>query len=309
MLILIIIMTTSQFFYNTINNNKPRKDTTIKQYVRTLLKLIDNLNIDNKDNLNDISFLQDTKSIDDFINKIETISTKRNFYTAILSLMKVNENDKLYLHYKLKEQQLNNSQSKLYDTNKMNDKKTEKYNSINKQDIDNMITTLLKENMIQDYILLSLIYNYGYRNEISNLQFISLKDFNKLTPTETKDNNYLVIGTKIFRISRFRFKTDKKYGQIDNDIDNKKLRNVMKKYVKTIDTPYLFVNKDNSHYTNQQVSNRLSYLTKKYLGTDITGNMIVKISLQDYSKSNNELKEKARIRGHSQAVQSKVYIQ
>jgi hypothetical protein len=309
MLILIIIMTTSQFFYNTINNNKPRKDTTIKQYVRTLLKLIDNLNIDNKDNLNDISFLQDTKSIDDFINKIETISTKRNFYTAILSLMKVNENDKLYLHYKLKEQQLNNSQSKLYDTNKMNDKKTEKYNSINKQDIENMITTLLKENMIQDYILLSLIYNYGYRNEISNLQFISLKDFNKLTPTETKDNNYLVIGTKIFRISRFRFKTDKKYGQIDNDIDNKKLRNVMKKYVKTIDAPHLFVNKDNSHYTNQQVSNRLSYLTKKYLGTDITGNMIVKISLQDYSKSNNELKEKARIRGHSQAVQSKVYIQ
>jgi hypothetical protein len=302
-------MTTSQFLYDTINNNKPRKDTTIKQYVRTLLKLIDNLSIDDKNEITNISFLQDTKSIDKFINTIETISTKRNFYTAILSLMKVNENDKLYLHYKLKETQLNNSQSKLYDTNKMNDKKTEKYNSINKQDIENMITKLLKENMIQDYILLSLIYNYGYRNEISNLQTITLKDFKKLTPTETKDNNYLVIGTKTFRISRFRFKTDKKYGQIDNDIDNKKLRNVMKKYIADRDNPYLFTNKDNSHYTNQQVSNRLSYLTKKYLGTDITGNMIVKISLQDYSKSNNELKEKARIRGHSQSVQSQVYIQ
>tara|TARA_R110000744_G_scaffold294024_2_gene404305 strand:- start:1065 stop:1970 length:906 start_codon:yes stop_codon:yes gene_type:complete len=298
---------TKKLLQDIIYNNKPRKDTTINQYVRTLMKLLQNINI-TKD-ITNTDFLQDTKSIDTYINTIETISTKRNYYTAILSLMKVNENDKLYLHYKLKETQLNNKQGKLYDTNKMNDKKTTKYNSVSKTDIENMINTLLKENMIQDYILLSLIYNYGYRNEISNLQAITLKDFKRLTEDETKDNNYLVYGSKIFKISRFRFKTDKKYGQIDNDIDNKKLKNVMKKYINTIDTPFLFTNKDNSHYTNQQISNRLSYLTKKYLNTDITGNMIVKISLQDYSKSNKELKEKARIRGHSQAVQSQVYIQ
>ena len=302
-------MTTSQFLKDTINSIKQRKDTTINQYVRTLIKLIDNLNIDNKNEIKNISFLQDTKSIDNYINTIETISTKRNYYTAILSLMKVNENDKLYLHYKLKEQQLNNSQAKLYDTNKMNDKKTEKYNSLNKSQIENMINQLLKDNMIQDYILMKLIYLYGYRNEISNLQSISLKDFKRLTDTETKDNNYLVIGSKTFKISRFRFKTDKKYGLIENDINDKKLKSVIKKYITNRDNPYLFVNKDNSHYTNQQVSNRLSYLTKKYMGIDITGNMIHKISLQDYSQSNNELKEKARIRGHSQAIQSKVYIQ
>ena len=304
-------MNTEQFFNDIITHNKPRKQTTINQYIRTLKKLISNLNIKNKENINSLDFLQDTKSIDDFINTLETISTKRNFYTAILSLMKVNENDKLYLHYKLKEQQLNNSQAKLYETNKMNDKKTEKYNSVSKDDIEKLRNILLKEDMIQDYILLSLIYLYRYRNEISNLQVISLKDFKRLTDNETKDNNFLVNGTKIFRISRFRFKTDKKYGQIDNDITDKKLRNVMKNYIKNKDNenPYLFTNKDGTHYTNQQVSNRLSYLTKKYLNTDITGNMIVKISLEKYSQSNKELKEIARIRGHSQAVQSQVYIQ
>tara|TARA_R110000803_G_scaffold210033_1_gene280825 strand:+ start:219 stop:1130 length:912 start_codon:yes stop_codon:yes gene_type:complete len=295
------------YLYNIIKSNKDtRKDTTINQYVRSIIKITDNLNLTD---IKSLEFLQDTKSIDKFINTIQTISTKRNLYTALLSLIKVNEEDKLYLHYKLKETGLNNKQSKLYDTNKMNDKKTEKYKSISKTDIENMINTLLKENQLQDYILLSLIYNYGYRNEISNLQAITLKDFKRLTPTETKDNNYLVYGSKIFKISRFRFKTDKKYGQIDNDIDNKKLRNVIKKYINTIDTPYLFTNKDTSHYTNQQISNRLSYLTKKYMNTDITGNMIYKISLNDYINTNNKLKEKARIRGQSQSVQSQVYIQ
>jgi|DEB0MinimDraft_10_1074344.scaffolds.fasta_scaffold11337_1 hypothetical protein len=301
-------MTTTQFFKDIIiSNNSNRKETTINQYVRTLIKLIDNLNI--KKDIFDLSFLNDTDMIDNYINSIETISTKRNYYTAILSLLKVNENDKLYLHYKLKEQQLNNKQSKLYDTNKMNDKKTEKFNQLDKSKLEDMINQLLKDNMIQDYILMKLIFLYGYRNEISNLQFINLKDFNRLTDTETKDNNYLVIGSKTFRISRFRFKTDKKYGRIDNDITDKKLKSIIKKYITNRDNPYLFTNKDNSHYTNQQVSNRLSYLTKKYLGIDITGNMIHKISLEDYSQSNNELKEKARIRGHSQAIQSKVYIQ
>lgn len=296
-----------QLLNDIISTNKPnRKQTTINQYTRTLLKLIDNLKL--KD-INDISFIQDTKSIDKYINSLETISTKRNFYTAILSLLKVNENDKLYLHYKLKEQQLNNSQMKLYESNKMNDKKTAKYQSVSKQQLEDMINQLLKDNMIQDYILMKLIYLYGYRNEISNLQAITLKDFKRLTDNETKDNNYLVYGTKIFKISRFRYKTDKKYGLIENDINDKKLRNVMKKYIKDLDTPYLFTNKDNSHYTNQQITNRLSYLTKKYLNTEISTGMIYKISLNDFIDTNNQLKEKARIRGHSQAIQSQVYIQ
>jgi hypothetical protein len=296
-----------QLLNDIISTNKPnRKQTTINQYSRTLLKLIQNLKL--KD-INDISFIQDTKSIDNYINSLDTISTKRNIYTAILSLLKVNENDKLYLHYKLKEQQLNNSQMKLYESNKMNDKKTEKYNSITKPQLEDMINQLLKDNMIQDYILMKLIYLYGYRNEISNLQVISLKDFKRLTDNETKDNNFLVYGTKIFRISRFRYKTDKKYGQIDNDITDKKLRNVMKKYIEDLETPYLFTNKDNKHYTNQQITNRLSYLTKKYLKTDISTGMIYKISLNDFIDTNNQLKEKARIRGHSQAIQSQVYIQ
>ena len=296
-----------QILKDIILSNKPnRKETTINQYSRTLLKLIQNLKL--KD-INDISFIQDTKSIDNYINSLDTISTKRNIYTAILSLLKVNENDKLYLHYKLKEQQLNNSQMKLYESNKMNDKKTEKYNSITKEQLENMINQLLNDNLIQDYILMKLIYLYGYRNEISNLQVISLKDFKRLTDNETKDNNYLVYGTKIFRISRFRYKTDKKYGQIDNDITDKKLRNVMKKFIEDLETPYLFTNKDLSHYTNQQITNRLSYLTKKYLKTDISTGMIYKISLNDFIDTNNQLKEKARIRGHSQAIQSQVYIQ
>lgn len=296
-----------QLLNDIISTNKPnRKQTTINQYTRTIMKLIDNLKL--KD-INDISFIQDTKSIDKYINSLETISTKRNFYTAILSLLKVNENDKLYLHYKLKEQQLNNSQMKLYESNKMNDKKTAKYQSVSKQQLEDMINQLLKDNMIQDYILMKLIYLYGYRNEISNLQAITLKDFKRLTDNETKDNNYLVYGTKIFKISRFRYKTDKKYGLIENDINDKKLRNVMKKYIKDLDTPYLFTNKDNSHYTNQQITNRLSYLTKKYLNTEISTGMIYKISLNDFIDTNNQLKEKARIRGHSQAIQSQVYIQ
>ena len=89
------------YLYNIIKSNKDtRKDTTINQYVRSIIKITDNLNLTD---IKSLEFLQDTKSIDKFINTIQTISTKRNLYTALLSLIKVNEEDKLYLHYKLKE--------------------------------------------------------------------------------------------------------------------------------------------------------------------------------------------------------------
>lgn len=299
---------TKDIFYEIIkNNNTQRKDTTINLYLKNLMKLIDTLNVKEED-INNLSFLNDTKSIDKYVNSFTTISTQRNIYTAILSLLN-DKQDKRYLYYKLKETQLNNKQSKLYEQNKMNETKTEKYNQLSKSQIEGLLDNLLKNNEIQDYILLSLIYHYNYRNEISNLQVIDLKDFKRLTDTETKDNNYLVIGTKITKIVRFKYKTDKKYGSIENDIDIKKLKNIIKKYVKTLDSPYLFTNTDKSHYTNHQVSNRVRYITKKYLNIEVSPNLITKISLEEYSKMNNELKEKARIRGHSQAVQSKVYIQ
>lgn len=299
---------TQQFLFKLIKSNKPnRKDTTTNQYVRSNIKVLNGIDYKDKDKLNNIDFVNDTETIDKYINTLTTISTKRNLYTAILSLMKVNEDDKIYTHYKKKEKEGNDKQMKLYEEDNMNEKKTEKYNSITTTDIKNMLNQLLKDKDIENYILISLFYHYGYRNEISGLQYIPLKDFKRLTTNQTKDNNYLVEGSKIFKIVRYRFKTDKKYGKIENDITDKKLRNVMKKYVKTLNTDYLFT-KNNKHLTNQQITDRLRYITKKYMKVDISSSMIYKINLDQYRKTNEILKEKARVRGHSQSTQSLVYI-
>jgi len=302
--------TTKQYLYDVIKSRKDnRKDTTINQYVRSIIKVLKGIEYKNMDKIKSLQFLNDTKSIDTFINTIETISTKRNLYTALLSLIKINEDDKIYSHYKKKEQEGNDNQKKLYDNEKMNEKKTDKYNSTSSKDIIKLMNTLLKEEDYMNYIMISLIYHYGYRNEISSLQVISLKEFKRLKEDERRDNNYLVVGSKTFKIVRYKYKTDKHYGAIENDIDDKKLRNVMKKYIKSIDTKYLFTDKKGNVFNNQQITDRLRYITKKYLNIEITGTLIYKLNMEQYIKHNEELKEKARIRGHSQQVQSSIYIQ
>lgn len=84
---------------------------------------------------------------------------------------------------------------------------------------------------------------------------------------------------------------------IDNYILDKKLR-----------TGYLFPGE--TGLSSAQLSARLQNIGKKYLDTKypITPTMIVKLSNKKYSKQNEELKEKAKNRGHSADIQSKIYI-
>ena len=84
---------------------------------------------------------------------------------------------------------------------------------------------------------------------------------------------------------------------VDNYILDKKLR-----------TGYMFPGQ--SGLSSAQLSARLQNIGKKYLDTKypITPTMIVKLSNKKYSKQNQELKEKAKNRGHSADIQSKIYI-
>ena len=298
-----------EFLIDIIKKNKPtRKDTTNEQYVRVIIKILSL--IDYKDKLSNLDFMKNKEKIDTAIDGLPfAVSTKRNYYTALLSLLLVNETDPLYNHYKKMEKSGNDAQFKLYE-NKINDpQKQEKLDNTSEEDVIKLLEILLVNGDTKDYILFSLIYNYGYRNEISNLQVIQLKPFNKLSNVDKKGNNYLVIGSKRVFVSRNHYKTEDTYGEIENTVDNKQLKKQLKLYIDVLDDDYLFREKDGKIMTPHQLTNRLRYVSKKYIGVEISSTLLYKISMKKFKVINEELSKKAKTRGHSANTQSQVYIQ
>jgi hypothetical protein len=120
-----------EHFANIIKENKPnRKDTTVNQYARSIIKIQSGIGYETP--VTDLSFLDDTDKVDTYIDTLPAISTRRNLYTAILSLStKANWND-AFRHYKRKEREGNNKQFELYTTDNMSEKKTKKYNAVTK---------------------------------------------------------------------------------------------------------------------------------------------------------------------------------
>ena len=285
-----------------IKSNKPNlKETSLNLYENNLNKL--NKYINNNKNI--LENIKNKNLVIDTINKnYTTTSSRRNIYTAILSILK--QNNKLYTDYKTLEQGLNNLQNKMYINNDINPKKKKKIDEIDEDDIDYLLSVLLKNDELENYLIFKLVYTYGFRNEISNLKIIQIKNYNKLVESVKNINNYLVFGSKALFIVRNIYKTSGTYGEVVTQIQNKELKKYLKKYIvilKKKNDIYLFNN-----LTSNQFSNRMRYISNKYLGVEISGNLLYKISNKKYSKNKQELGEKARNRGHSIQTQSLVYI-
>lgn len=290
-----------------IKKVKPQiKDSSIKQYLSALISLHKKYTNTDTDLITNWNYLYDIDKVLEIL-KDKSITTQRNNYSAILTILNSEEPKKYELidKYGGLVQSLNKQQKENYDNNVISHKKEEKYN-INLKDIETLINKYRKENP-QLSLLLFIILLYGTRNEVSNLKFISVKPYNRLTEEEKLKNNYLVYGTKTMKLSRGEYKTNKKYSVIVSDITNKKLRRDINKYIevnKLTDENNIFFRDTNGNPLN---SNNLSKLllreTKKELGIGISTSDIIKIHIQSLDNETMEkLKELSKNRGTSISV-------
>tara|TARA_Y100001963_G_scaffold79085_1_gene109777 strand:- start:154 stop:570 length:417 start_codon:yes stop_codon:yes gene_type:complete len=133
-------------------------------------------------------------------------------------------------------------------------------------------------------------------------------DFKKLKDEEKQGNNYLVMGSKKILLVRYDFKTNKKYKEIINEIDDKKLEKEIRSYVKTLKSDNVFEYKG-EQLTSKKLTNILLYQSKKLVGVPLSTTMLAKSILSEkYSSNLKAQKEDAKNRGHSVNVQNKVYV-
>ncbi len=183
--------------------------------------------------------------------------------------------------------------------------------------VTEMIDKMKEDGHVEEALIVQILMTYPYRAEVGSLDYVTLKSYNKLVKdAEGKENlkgNYLVVGSrgKMF-VSRSAYKTFVNYGTIVNDIEDKKLKSAIHKYIReqkpAPNTPMF-----PSMTSNQDVSKKLNYLTKKYTGISLGPAALVKIMLssapfKDLADAADYLKEMSRIRGTALSTLQDVYL-
>jgi len=312
-----------------LKNRPSRKFKTNEQYALRLSKLAR----DSKQT--DKIFLQDT----DFVFKAlenKPVTTKANILTAIIDYLLIeNENPEVIKMYKERKQ---TNQDKYYQENEKGaliGKQADNYVPYDEllsyyDKIEDEITKYKYETNDEypsrEYlnlrILLRLYLLYPSRNEYSNLELISLRDFKKI---KYLMKNYIVVpGRSAPFLSINEYKTSAKYKEKRTNITDPKLKQLILFHKKKFGLGNMFHNQSGKQYDNVDISKLLSKYSKRYLGKSISTTLMYKIIIQkvgqqfhkaleedndeDAEKYRKELAEFARIRGHARNTQKQIYI-
>ena len=284
------------------------KENSIIQYIRVLRNYHKLVNL--SDDWIDWNWIKFNEHV---LKDVSSLSSKRNYYNSILPLIKSFSIQKIpgtenldllqeQVKYGTAIQNLNKNVKELSDNNIISDKKLEKHH-VNFRQVEEFVDELRLKKQYQNSLLLFLMSEYKFRNEISSFKWISLKDFNKKTSHLKDLSNYIVIGSKRMFISRGQFKTDKVHGRTETEIENKKLRSDIKKYIKTLDDDIMFKNNKGEMYSNADLSQKIGRLTKDKFGVSLGTSSINALYLESLDNDTmNKLKELSKNRGTSIGV-------
>ena len=312
-----------------ITNEKPNlKPSSISQYVRCLMTLEKSyhypedtripLSNDTIEYIKGIKYenIMDLYKDEKVVNMLLSnyhFTTARNYYTAIITLLEGEnnpENKPLINKYSNIVKNSNDEYKKENESGIISLKQSDNFVSV--ETIDTLIHKL-KTYDKKGYILFSILKHHHLRNEIATLEIIKLQQYKKLKAPDKRDKNYMVVGTKKLFISRNGYKTDKKYGEIVFEITDKKLNKEVRNYIKGLDgNEEMFSFPDINGEGNdkkKQLSNYMSYVSKKFIGSKISTTILAKIMLSSKYLENKQAQEKdAKERGHSVSVENDVYI-
>jgi len=303
----------------TIKKSRPTiKDSTIKSYEANLNKLKKLFDTDN------YSFL---KNIDEVMDKIgdKHFTTIRNYLNAIIILLlALNHDDKyndLIKEYQSKRDDLNKQYEDENATGKISEKQEK--NFIPYEDLVKMINKMgddlkgfkkkelsAKDKMLlQIYIIFQIHIRLPMRNDLSQMEAITKRAYNKLSIEDKKAKNYLVVEKgKMFMVLN-KFKTSSKYEELKFDIP-KDLERLLRSYLKINGMGVMFKSSTGKALSRNQISQLLIKYSKKYTdGKSISTTILRKIILSHkFGDLKKEQEEMSKITGHSVETMNKVYI-
>ena len=296
------------------------KDNSVKMYVSNLEKLKKLFNTDNYD------FLKDEKKVLDKLSNLSD-NTIRNYLNAVLIyLMAINDKGKLDEEVKVYTK-LRDDLNKKYEDNQAsgNISEKQKANFVDINEIYKMIETMGKEikdkkikkkedltakdkTLLMVYIIFNIYVRLPMRNDIAGMEAISKRQYNKLSETEKKEKNFLVVEKNKMTMILNKYKTSKKYEENKIDIP-KDLEKLLRLYIRINGMGVLFTTSTGNPLSRNALSQLLIKTTKKYMDKSISTTMLRKIYLSSkYSDVKDEMAKDAKVMGHSVDTQQKIYI-
>jgi integrase len=306
-----------------IKKNRPNlKENTIKQYLT---------------NLNKLKSLFDSKDFD-FLNKPMQVKEKishlhhtsqRNHYNAIIVLLnslKKEDKDfeKLLEEYGKVRDELNDKYSDEQASGIISDK--QKNNFVDISEVNKMIETMgqeikslnlkkKKDNiskkekaLLQNYLLFNIYTRIPLRNDVSGMETITKRAYNKLSEEDKKSKNYLVLEKNNMFFVLNKYKTSKKYEELRIDIPSD-LKKLLRYYIKVNGMGVLFKSSTGKPLTRNALSQLLIKTSKKYMNKSISTTMLRKIYLSSkYGEMKKELEKDNKIMGHSKEVALDTYV-
>ena len=298
------------------------KTNTIKQYTTNLNKLKKMFDTDNYD------FLKKPKDVMDKLSNLHYLS-QRNILNAVIVLLMALNDDKKYdelleeygklrdeLNNKYNDEQksgvISDKQSKNFATTEevfdMINKMADELKPLKKKSNDNI--TKKEKQLLQAYVLFNIYARMPFRNDVAGMMSINQAAYKKLSDEEKKENNYLVVPSKgnlYFVLNKY--KTSKKYQELDLKIEDKDLRKILRYYLKVNGMGVLFKTSTDKPLTRIELSKVLLKYSKKYMNKSISTTLLRKIYLSSkYGNMKEELEKDNKVMGHSKQVALDTYV-
>jgi len=298
------------------------KTNTIKQYTTNLNKLKKMFDTDNYD------FLKKPEDVMDKLSDLHYLSQRNILNAVIVLLMALNDDkkyDELLEEYGKLRDELNNKYNDEQKSGVISDKQSknfatteEVFNMINemadelkplkKKSNDNI--TKKEKQLLQAYVLFNIYARMPFRNDVAGMMSINQAAYKKLSDEEKKENNYLVVPSKgnlYFVLNKY--KTSKKYEELDLKIEDKDLRKILRYYLKVNGMGVLFKTSTDKPLTRIELSKVLLKYSKKYMNKSISTTLLRKIYLSSkYGNMKEELEKDNKVMGHSKQVALDTYV-
>jgi len=300
--------------------DKRRSEKTVNMYIANIKKLYKILG--NDDEMEDLDWLTDVEKVTDILSD-KHFTTLRNYLNSIIVSLQVTEYpDELIKEYQSIRDEFNDKYIKENSTGVISAKQEQNFASMD--EINNVIKEMKEEidskklfrkditpkekALVQMYIMINILTQYPFRNDLAGMKFIKKKDFNNLSMEDKKKNNYLLQDKNDFYFILNEYKTQAKYGEKKIKVEKNNLPSLLRKYIPLLDNEYLFTSSTGKPFSRNAITQILSKTFEKYLGKKISTTLLRKIYMSSkYQGTKEEMEKDAEIMGHSKDVGQLVY--
>jgi hypothetical protein len=295
------------------------KTNTVKQYVTNLNKLKKLFDTDNYD------FLSDTDEVMNKVSDLHYLSQRNIYNSVVVLLMALNHDekyDKLLEEYGKLRDELNDKYSDEQKSGVISDKQSANFATIEEvYEMINQMATELKPikkktelskkefSLLQAFTLFNIYARMPMRNDVAGMEAIQKRAYNKLSEEDKKADNWLVLEKNGMFFVLNKYKTSKKYEELDLPIDDKALRTIIRFYLKHNGMGVMFKTSTGKAITRTELSKLLIKYSKKYMNKSISTTLLRKIYLSSkYGDMKKELEKDNKVMGHSKGVALDTYV-